>query len=78
MPKFNKELDNELFSEAVNFDKSRITVAIFSYNEGPAKLQLTRQNKNADGEFSFTKLGRISKDELVGILPLIEKAKRHL
>ena len=78
MPKFDKSLDKELFSEAVEFERSKIIVAVFSYNEGAAKLQLTRQNKNAEGELSFTKLGRLSKEELEAILPLIEKAKEHL
>ena len=78
MAKFDKSLDKELFSEAVDFEKSRITVAVFAYNEGAAKLQITRQNKTAKGEFTFTKLGRLAKDELHGVLPLVEKAKEHL
>ena len=78
MPKYDQSLDKELFSDAVEFEKTKITVAVMAYNEGQPKLQITRQNKNAEKEFSFTKLGRISKDELNSILPLIEKAKKHL
>jgi len=78
MPGFDKSLDKELFSESVEFERSKITVAVFSYNEGQAKLQLTRENKNAEGKFSFTKLGRLSKEEVEAILPLVEKAKAHL
>lgn len=78
MPGFDKSLDKELFSEAVEFERSRITVAVFSYNGGIPKLQITRENKNAEGEYSFTKLGRLSKEELEAILPLINKAKEHL
>jgi len=75
---FDKSLDKELFSESVDFERGRITVAVFSYNEGEPKLQITRENKNAAGEFTFTKLGRISKAELEVVLPAIEKAKGQL
>tara|TARA_Y100000034_G_scaffold101601_1_gene125990 strand:+ start:235 stop:471 length:237 start_codon:yes stop_codon:yes gene_type:complete len=78
MPKFDKSLDKELFSEGAEFEKSKITVSVFAYNEGVPKLQITRQNKNAEGAFSFTKLGRMSKEELEAILPLVEKAKVNL
>jgi len=75
---FDKNLDKELFSESVDFERSRITVAVFSYNGGTAKLQLGRENKDASGEYSFAKLGRLTKEELEKILPLIEKARKHL
>jgi len=75
---FDKELDKELFSESVDFDKSTITVAVFSYNNGTAKLQLSRQNKNADGELTFAKLGRMNKEEVEKVMPLMEKAKKFL
>ena len=75
---FDKSLDKELFSEKVDFERSVITVAVFSYNEGTPKLQLGRQNKNVEGELSFAKLGRMTKEEVEAVLPLIEKAKEHL
>lgn len=78
MPGFDKSLDKELFAESVDFEKTRVTVAVFSYNEGTPKLQVTRQNKNAEGEYSFTKLGRLTKEEVVAILPMMEKAKGSL
>ena len=42
MPGFDKSLDKELFSEALDLGKSRITVAVFAYNNGTPKLQLSR------------------------------------
>lgn len=78
MPKFDKNLDKELFSESVDFEKSKITVAVFSYNEGTSKMQITRQNKATNGEFTFTKLGRLTKEELEAVLPLMEMAKVYL
>ncbi|HLC91417.1 MAG TPA: hypothetical protein VJI15_06650 [Candidatus Nanoarchaeia archaeon] len=78
MAGFDKNLDKELFSESVTFNRSVVTVAVFSYNEGTAKLQISRQNKNAEGELSFAKLGRMTKEEVLAVLPLMEKAKKYL
>ncbi len=75
---FDKSLDKELFSEQVEFERSRITVAVFAYNGGTPKLQLGRENKLASGELSFAKLGRLTKEEVEAILPLVEKAKKFL
>ena len=78
MAGFDKSLDKELFSESIDFERTKITVAVFAYNEGTPKLQIGRQNKNAEGELSFAKLGRMIKEEVDGVLPLMEKAKGHL
>ncbi len=78
MPAFDKSLDKELFSESIDFQKSRITVAVFAYNNGTPKLQLSRENKSAGGEYSFAKLGRMSKEEVEKVLPIMEKAKKYL
>ena len=75
---FDKNLDQELFLESVDLDKSVIAVAVFSYNNGTPKLQISRQNKNAAGELSFAKLGRMTKEEVEKVLPLMEKAKTYL
>ena len=78
MPGFDKSLDKELFSQVIDFDKSRITVSVFAYNKGTPKLQLSRENKSSDGEYTFAKLGRLTKDEVEKILPLMEKARQFL
>ncbi len=78
MPGFDKSLDQELFSESVEFSKSRIAVSVFAYNNGTPKLQLSREMKSASGEYSFAKLGRLTKEEVEKIMPLMEKAKGFL
>lgn len=78
MPGFDKSLDKELFSQSLDFERSRITVAVFAYNNGTPKLQIGRENKNAAGEYSFAKLGRMNKEEVEAVLPLVEKAKKFL
>jgi hypothetical protein len=71
---FDKNLDKELFSEAVELPGTKITVGVFSYNDGTPKLQISRENQNAAGEYSFNKLGRLTKEEIEKILPIINKA----
>ena len=75
---FDRNLDKKLFSETVEFETSRITVGVFSYNEGEKKMQLSRENRNQDGEWSFAKLGRMFKDEAEKIIPIMQKALEHM
>ena len=75
---FYPNLDKQLFSEIKEFETTRITVSVQQYNEGEKKLQISRENRNQDGEWSFAKLGRMFKDEAEAVLPLIKKALEHM
>ncbi len=72
--KFDKSLDKEIFLEVIPFVTTRITVGVFSYNDGEKKLQISRENMNQDGEWSFAKLGRMFKDEAEKVIPVMEQA----
>ncbi|MDA3855148.1 MAG: hypothetical protein PF569_02730 [Candidatus Woesearchaeota archaeon] len=75
MAGFDKTLDKELFGEEAKFDATKIKVSIMSYNEGRTKLQLSRENLDVDsGDWRFSKLGRLTKEEAEAVLPLFEKA----
>ena len=71
---FDKNLDKESFAETIKFETSRITVGVFSYNDGEKKMQVSRENMNQDGEWSFAKLGRMFKDEAEKVIPVMQKA----
>ncbi len=71
---YDSSLDDQMFSKFWENDTGKIVVSVYSYNNGPHKLQITRELKGREGQPSFTKLGRLSKDELEGILPLIQEA----
>ncbi len=75
---FDKNLDKKLFSENVEFETSRITVGVFSYNDGEKKLQISRETRNMDGEFTFAKLGRMFKDEVEAVIPVMQKALKEM
>jgi hypothetical protein len=71
---YNSSLDQKHFSKSIDKENGKITVSLYSYNNGPKKLQLTREMKDKEGNFIYMKLGRLSKDELEAILPLINEA----
>ncbi len=72
---FDKSLDKEVFGEEKEFEVTKLRVSVFSYNDGTPKLQISRKNKNMEsGDWIFAKLGRMTKEEVEAIKPLIEKA----
>ena len=75
---FDPNLDKKLFSETKELETTRITVAVHQYNEGEKKLQISRENRNQNGEWNFAKLGRMFKDEVEAIIPLMPKALEHM
>ncbi|MBN2484053.1 MAG: hypothetical protein JXD21_07635 [Candidatus Omnitrophica bacterium] len=75
---YNPSLDECIFQKSWENDVERLTVGVHSYNKGTKKLQITRENKSADGEYRFAKLGRMSKEEVEAILPLIQESTKHM
>jgi hypothetical protein len=71
---YDANLDESLFSKSYETETERLTVSVYSYNKGAKKLQITRENRGREGELRFTKLGRLSKEEITAILPLIQEA----
>ena len=71
---YDKALDVESFKEVKEFNDSRISVGIFSYNNGEKKLQISRENKDQNEEWRFAKLGRMNKQEAKEIVPILMKA----
>lgn len=71
---YDKTLDVDCFKEVIEFEDTRVTVGVFSYNEGTKKLQLSRENRTADDEWRFAKLGRMLKEEAEAVVPAIQKA----
>ncbi|MDD3375015.1 MAG: hypothetical protein PHY73_04760 [Candidatus Omnitrophica bacterium] len=75
---YDKSLDIEIFKDAKEFEETRITVGVFSYNGGEKKLQISRENKNAAEEWRFAKLGRMNKAEIQEILPSLKTAIENM
>jgi hypothetical protein len=71
---YDKSLDVEIFKEIKEFDGTRVTVGVFSYNNGEKKMQVGRENQVSTGEWRFSKLGRMTKDEVQAVVPLMMKA----
>ena len=75
---FDPNLDKKLFSEEKEFERTKVTVSVMSYNDGPKKLQISRENKTAAGEMQFAKLGRMTKEEAEAVLPIMQKALEQM
>jgi nuclear transport factor 2 (NTF2) superfamily protein len=75
---YDKSLDVETFKEVKEFEDTRITVGVYSYNDGAKKLQLTRENRGQSDEWRFTKLGRMTKQEAQEIIPIMMKAVENM
>ena len=75
---YDRSLDERVFSKSWETETQRLTVSVYSYNQGPKKLQINRENKNKEGDFRFAKLGRMTKEEMKSIIPLIQEALNHI
>lgn len=75
---YDSSLDETLFSKSWETEALRLTVSVHSYNKGAKKLQINRENRNMEGEFRFTKLGRMTKEETEAIFPLIQEAIKSM
>ena len=75
---YDAKLDECVFAKHWDTETARLTVSVYSYNQGPRKLQMTRENRDREGELRFTKLGRLTKDEIEALLPLIQEAMGQL
>ena len=71
---YDQSLDVSTFKETKEFGETRITVGVFSYNEGTKKLQLSRENMAQTGEWRFSKLGRLTKEEAQEVVPIMMRA----
>mgnify|MGYP003395115730 FL=1 len=75
---YDASLDKEVFAKSHENDDGKITVSVHSYNNGPKKLQIVRENRDQEGALRFAKLGRMTKDEAQAILPLIQEALSNM
>ncbi len=75
---YDSSLDKQLFTQSWEDQGSKISVSIYSYNNGPKKLQISRESQNAEGEWRFGKLGRMTKEEFQAILPFLQEALKNM
>ncbi len=72
---YENDKDKEIFSETLQQEKSKLVVSVYSYNNGKPKLQIERNLIDSKSNtYIFAKLGRLSKEELTQMLPVINKA----
>lgn len=75
---YDSSLDQRVDSRMWEGDGDRITVSVYSYNNGAKKMQISRENLNKEGEYRFAKLGRLTKEEASAIIPLMQELVDNL
>jgi hypothetical protein len=75
---YDSSLDACLTKKTWESDNDRITVSIYSYNNGAKKMQISRENKNAEGEYRFAKLGRLTKEEAEAVIPMMQEVVKEM
>ena len=79
MAGFDKSLDVEVFGEEVAFETTKLRVSVMQYNEGQKKLQVSRENlDNESGDWRWSKLGRMTKEESEKVVPAMVKALENM
>ncbi len=71
---YDSSLDQQLFAKTWEGQATKITVGVYSYNKGVKKVQMSREMIADEGRPGFAKLGRLTKEELAGILPFLQEA----
>lgn len=75
---YDSSLDAQVFTRFWENDSGKVVVSVYSYNNGPKKIQIVREIKDKNGEYAFAKLGRLTKEEATGVLPLIQEALQSM
>lgn len=75
---YDSSLDKQVFAKSHELDGTKITVSVYSYNNGPKKVQISRENQDAEGQWRFSKLGRMTKEEFQTVLPSLQEVLGHL
>jgi len=75
---YDSSLDAQIFTRFWENDSGKIVVSVYSYNQGVKKIQIVREVKDRNGEYSFAKLGRLTKEEAEGVLPLMQEALKSM
>ena len=75
---YDASLDEQISAKEWEGQGCKLIVGVFSYNGGQRKVQIRRELSTEEGRPGFAKLGRLTKDELEGILPLLQDALKDL
>ena len=75
---YDASLDKQVFTKSWEGEGTKVSVNVYSYNNGPKKLQISRENFTGEGEPRFAKLGRLTREELEAILPFLQEALGQL
>lgn len=62
----------------VKSGKSELSVILFRYGEGEAKIKVQRLGTKRSGDTFYTEMGNLTAEEAAGLAPLLVKAAAEL
>ncbi len=71
---YDSTLDERLFAKSFESTVDFLTVSVYCYNKGAKKMQIVRESKKNEGVRKFSKLGRMTREEVIGIMPVMQEA----
>lgn len=76
---YDASKDESLFSKESTVGANVLEVTVFSYNNGPKKLQISKKVADKEGELTYAKkLGRLTKDEVKALSILFAEAYKNM
>ncbi len=66
--------EDGLFTRVWQSGTQRLIISVYICEDGGTRLQISRESKSIEGDFRLAKLGRFSKKEAEGIIPIIQEA----
>ncbi len=78
--RFDERLEKKIFSKTLGSSFAPIEISVRSYKGASPKLHLSRVKEETRRRRSskMIKLGKFTKKELEGLLPIIEEAMHHM
>ena len=71
--------DRRMSIGLIAFETTKLRVSVMQYNEGQKKLQVSRENLDNDsGDWRWSKLGRMTKEESEKVVPAMVKALENM
>lgn len=76
---YEKEKDAKQWEKSITVGKSNLLVQVWQYDGGQSKLQIGRTIlRERDQQVIPVKLGRLTKEEIEAIQPILEEAKAQM
>ena len=75
----HQKYDHKVFSRAWEGKTWKLIVGVYAFKGGRPRLQITREKTSVKyRNRPYAKLGRMSREEIEGVLPILQEALLHM